>query len=77
MKTKKVAPITFRTSQETKNQLEKIAEYHEWTVSQICEKIIRQYAEIEYENISKKEKNDGAINFIITNNQNININGKD
>ena len=43
MKLKKDIVITFRTDAEIKAQLDKMAEEKEWTVSQVVEKICKEY----------------------------------
>lgn len=43
MKPKKDIVITFRTDAETKEKLDKMAEEKEWSVSQVVEKICKEY----------------------------------
>ena len=43
MKPKKDIVITFRTDAETKAKLDKMAEEKEWSVSQVVEKICKEY----------------------------------
>lgn len=43
MKLKKDIVITFRTDAETKALLDKMAEEKEWSVSQVVEKICKEY----------------------------------
>ena len=43
MKPKKDIIITFRTDEDTKKQIEKMAEEKEWSISQVVEKICKEY----------------------------------
>ena len=43
MKEKKSVVITFRTDEKTKEKLDKMSEEREWSVSQVVEKICREY----------------------------------
>ena len=43
MKPKKNIIVTFRTDAQTKAQLDKMAEEREWSVSQVVEKICKEY----------------------------------
>lgn len=45
MKDKKTEVVTFRTDKNTKQNLDKISEEKEWSVSQVVEKICREYFE--------------------------------
>ena len=47
MKPKKDIVITFRTDAETKAKLDKMAEEKEWSVSQVVEKICKEYFKTE------------------------------
>ena len=44
-KTKKSEVITFRTTEGVKEKLEQIAKEKDWSVSQLCERIISNYVE--------------------------------
>lgn len=43
MKPKKDVVITFRTDAETKQCLDRMAEEKEWSISQVVEKICKEY----------------------------------
>ena len=43
MKTKKNIVITFRTDEETKKSLDQMAAEKEWSISQVVEKICKEY----------------------------------
>lgn len=43
MKPKKDVVITFRTDAETKEMLERMATEKEWSISQVVEKICKEY----------------------------------
>lgn len=43
MKEKKTEVITFRTDQETKRKLDSMSEEREWSISQVVEKICKEY----------------------------------
>lgn len=43
MKDKKTEVITFRTDQETKRKLDAMSEEREWSISQVVEKICKEY----------------------------------
>lgn len=42
---KKSESITIKTTEETKKALENIAQEKEWTLSQLCNKILKEYTE--------------------------------
>lgn len=42
-KTKKTEVITFRTTKDVKEKLELLAEEKDWSVSQLCERIVSNY----------------------------------
>ena len=44
-KVKKSEVITFRTTEVVKEKLEQLAKEKEWSVSQLCERIIANYVE--------------------------------
>ena len=44
-KAKKSEVITFRTTESVKDKLEQIAKEKDWSVSQLCERIISNYVE--------------------------------
>lgn len=43
MKEKKKEIITFRTDSDTKDKIERLSEEKEWSVSQVVEKICKEY----------------------------------
>lgn len=47
---KKTEVITFRTNEEIKAELDRIAKEKEWSVSQVVEKICREYFKKRMEN---------------------------
>ena len=51
MKEKRSIVITFRTDEKTKEKLDKMSQEREWSVSQVVEKICREYFTL------KEEKN--------------------
>ena len=65
---KRTEQIAIRVTKETKDTLQKEAQKLEWTTAKLAEKILREWTKSIKENPQK-----GAINFIIENNQNINI----
>lgn len=69
MNPKRTKQIAVRITPETYEILEKEAQKLKWSIAQIANEILSQWTE-------QKDENGGAINFIITNNQNINIGGK-
>ena len=68
-KPKRTEVITFRTTPEIKEELEKEAEIRGWSVSQLTERIIASYVYKGYSTTPQE------INLAIQNNRNINING--
>lgn len=69
MDSKRTKQIAVRITPETYEILEKEAAKLKWSIAQIANEILSKWTK-------EKEENGGAINFIITNNQNININGR-
>lgn len=69
MDSKRTKQIAVRITPETYEVLEKEAAKLKWSIAQIANEILSKWTQ-------EKEENGGAINFIITNNQNININGR-
>ena len=69
MNEKRTTQIAVRITPETKEILEKEAAKLKWSVAKLANEILTEW--------TKKEAKDGegAINFIIHNNKNINING--
>lgn len=63
---KRTKQIAVRITPETYEILEKEAQKLKWSIAQIANEILTQWTE-------QKEENGGAIQFIISNNQNINI----
>lgn len=53
MSIKKTVVITFRTDEQVKDMLEKIAEEKEWSVSQVVDKLCRNYLN---DQLQKEEK---------------------
>lgn len=68
MDTKRTKQIAVRITPETYEILEKEAKKLKWSIAKIANEILTHWTE-------EKEENGGAINFIISNNQTINING--
>lgn len=54
MKEKKTVVITFRTDPRIKEDLDKISREKEWSISQVVEKICREYLK------EKKEEQNGT-----------------
>lgn len=65
---KRTEQIAIRITKETKDILQKEAQKLDWSTAKLAEKILREWTK-------SVIKNGGAINFIITNNQTINVNG--
>ena len=69
MAEKKTAQIAVRITEETKRILQEEAKKLDWSTAKLAEKILSEWTA----NVKANEKQ-GAINFIIQNNKNININ---
>lgn len=46
---KKTETLTFKTHERTKEKLLKICEEKEWSISQVCDKALKEYIERELE----------------------------
>ena len=68
MSEKRTEQIAVRITAETKKILQEEAKKLEWSTAKLAEKILSEWTK-------ENHKNGGALNFIIHNNQNINING--
>lgn len=66
---KKTEVITFRTSPEIKEKLEKEAELRDWKLGQLVERIVAAYAS------ETKQTVQQSISLTINNNDTINITG--
>lgn len=69
MEGKRTKQIAVRITPETYDALEQEAKKLKWSIAQIANEILTKWTE-------EKDKNGGAIKFIIQNNQNINIERK-
>lgn len=69
MEGKRTKQIAVRITPETYDALEQEAKKLKWSIAQIANEILTKWTE-------EKDKNGGAIKFIIQNNQNINIEGR-
>lgn len=67
MEEKRTKQIAVRITPETYKTLEQEAKKLKWSIAQIANEILTKWTE-------EKEENGGAIQFIINNNQSININ---
>lgn len=67
MAEKRTEQIAVRITPETKKILQNEAERLDWTISKLAERILREWTE------GAKEKSSGAIQFIISHNENINV----
>ena len=54
-KMKRTEFISFRTDQETKEKLAKIAEEKKWSISQLSEEIIKEWLSQKYPEVPKDE----------------------
>lgn len=70
MNEKKTEQIAVRITAETKRILQEEAMKLEWSTAKLAEKILSEWTKQ-----TNTKGNNGAISFIIQNNQNINING--
>ena len=68
MNEKKTEQIAVRITAETKRILQEEAQKLEWSTAKLAEKILSEWTK-------QTHGNGGAINFVIQNNQNINVNG--
>lgn len=66
-KPKKTEYISLRLTADTKDILQQEANKLDWTVSKLAERILREWTE------GAKKNSAGAIQFIISHNENINI----
>ena len=66
---KRTEQIAVRITAETKRILQEEAQKLEWSTAKLAEKILSEWTK------NAKENKNAAINFIIQNNQNINIGG--
>lgn len=64
---KRIDQIAVRVSPEMKKALQKEANKLDWSVSKLAERVLSDWLE-------QSEKNGGAIQFIISHNETININ---
>lgn len=69
MADKRTDQLNIRITAELTKILTEEAEKLDWSKTKLAEKILSDWAK-------KRNENGGAINFIISNNQNININGR-
>lgn len=67
MKEKRTDQLNIRVSPELTKILTEEAEKLDWSKTKLAEKILSDWAK-------KRSENGGAINFVISNNQSININ---
>ena len=68
MNEKRTEQIAVRITAETKRILQEEAQKLEWSTAKLAEKILSEWTQ-------KSKNNDGAISFIIQNNNTINIKG--
>lgn len=68
MEEKRTQQIAVRITPETKRILQEEAQKLEWSTAKLAEKILSEWTK-------EHHQNGGAINFIIHNNENINIKG--
>lgn len=71
MNEKKTAQIAVRITEETKRILQEEAQKLDWSTAKLAERILSEWT-----TSVKANERQGAINFIIHKNENININNK-